>query len=253
MAPGATGSVVFALRQPLHEYVPIARGDNRDAAAVPDSRCRSCHEDVFTKVVVSNGIRVNHASCASEASCTDCHSTVAHGKATGWARSYDMDGCLECHMKSDNVACDLCHEGRRDADRVKSAFAVTHGAKWKSTHAMGNVATCTVCHSTDDCEGCHGAGVPHGANFVDVHSAYAVEADAQCATCHQEAFCTGCHGMQMPHPADFTPAHSSLVKKQGTAKCMRCHVEEDCDECHEMHVHPGGAVGTSSSGGGGSS
>ena len=79
-------------------------------------------------------------------------------------------------MASDNVGCDLCHQGRDAAARVKSsAFAVTHGPKWKTTHGMGDIATCTVCHAASDCADCHGAGVPHEPNFVDVHSSYAAQ------------------------------------------------------------------------------
>ena len=249
--PGVVGEVVFALQRPLHAYIPQARAADRDTATVPDDRCAACHHKALQDVVVANGIRINHPSCSTTAPCTDCHSATAHGSATRWVRSYDMDGCLECHMASDNVACDLCHQGEDAADRVKyAAFSVTHGANWKSTHGMGDAATCNVCHAASDCADCHGAGVPHEPRFVDAHSSYADQGDAKCASCHKDAFCVACHGMEMPHPAGFTPRHSAASKKQPRL-CTRCHDESDCTNCHVKHVHPGGAVGTDVSTGGG--
>jgi hypothetical protein len=241
--PGVVGEAVFALQRPLHAYFPRTRPADREAAAVPDQRCSACHEKALQGVVVSNGIRMNHASCAATAACTECHSSIAHGKATRWVRSYDMDVCLECHMASDNIECDLCHEGRDTAVRVKSsAFAVTHGPKWKSTHGMGDTATCTVCHTAGDCADCHGAGVPHEPKFVDVHASYAAQPNARCASCHKDAFCNSCHGTEMPHPAEFTPRHSTEAEKQ-PGLCTRCHAASDCTNCHLKHVHPGGASG----------
>jgi len=251
MSPGMLGQAVFTLQQPLHGSFLQARTANRDAAAVPDARCRACHEDALKGVVVSNGIKINHSTCATKASCTDCHSSTAHGSATQWIRSYDMDGCLACHMASKNVACNLCHEGQQADARVKSVtFAVTHGAKWKTTHGMGDTATCNVCHKAKDCAECHGVGVPHEPNFVAAHSSYAAQTDARCASCHKEAFCLACHGMKIPHPAGFTQQHPAAAKKQPEL-CKRCHDDSDCTNCHVKHAHPGGTGGAVAPKGGG--
>jgi len=247
--PGAVGEVVFALRRPFHTRFSRVRRADRDAAAVPDERCLECHQDIEQTVVAANGIRIKHTSCAASASCTDCHSATAHGAATKWVRSYDMEACLECHAASGNVACDLCHNDQAETERVKyAAFAVTHGAEWKTTHAMGDAATCTVCHGSNDCVECHGTGVPHEPDFVDVHTSYATAKDSKCDSCHTDSFCNGCHGVAMPHPTGFTPAHSGLAKAKSDL-CERCHAESDCQKCHEMHVHPGGAVGAVPTGG----
>jgi len=248
---GAIGEVVFALQRPLHARFSRVRPANRDAAAVADERCLECHSDIEQGVVTANGIRIKHASCGTTASCTECHSATAHGAATKWVRSYDMEACLECHADSENVACDLCHHDQKEAERVKfAAFAVTHGTRWKTTHAMGDAATCTVCHGPNDCVECHGTGVPHEPDFVDVHTSYATAQDAQCDSCHTDSFCDACHGIEMPHPTTFTPGHSSLAKANSDV-CERCHATSDCEECHEMHVHPGGAVDARPTGGGG--
>lgn len=247
---GSIGRMVFAVQQPLHAYVPRGSAVAREAAAVPDERCRSCHEGALQGVVSANGIRTNHSTCAVGAECTDCHSTTAHGAATKWIRSYDMDRCLACHLASGNVACDLCHEGRDVADRVKfSTFAVTHGPSWQTSHGMGDSATCAVCHKAEDCADCHGAGVPHESNFVSLHSTYAAQTDARCSTCHKEAFCSACHGIEMPHPAGFTAGHVKAAKSDRDL-CARCHAESDCKVCHEKHAHPGGAISAAPSPGG---
>ena len=251
ISPGVLGEAVFAVQRPLHAFFPVGRAADRDAAKVPDSRCEACHEKVLQGVVVSNGMRIDHAKCAANASCTECHSSTAHGSATRWVRSYDMDRCLECHAATGNVKCDLCHQGKNRSARVKSStFAVTHGPKWKTTHGMGDAATCTVCHKAGDCVDCHGVGVPHEPKFVEAHASYATQPKAKCASCHKEAFCDSCHGTEMPHQAGFTPQHPTLAKKQPDL-CKRCHEASDCTTCHAKHVHPGGAIGATSPKGGG--
>jgi hypothetical protein len=251
MSPGAVGQAVFAVQRPLHAYFPQARTADRDAASVPDSRCRACHAKALEGVVDSNGVKVNHASCATKASCTDCHSSTAHGSATQWIRSYDMDACLECHMASRNMACNLCHLDRKVAASVaSSASPDSHGPKWKTTHGMGDAATCNVCHKAPDCAECHGAGVPHEAKFVGAHASYAAQPTQRCASCHNNAFCDSCHGTQMPHPAGFTQRHAAAAKEQ-PGLCKRCHAESDCTNCHAKHAHPGGTAGKAVPGVGG--
>jgi len=248
---GPVGTAVFVLQQPLHVYPGGARAVSRDAAAVPDSRCIACHETVFSAVTASKGIRMSHASCARDGSCTDCHSSVAHGRASQWIRTADMERCLECHVALEKTGCDLCHEDRRAVDRVRfSAFQVTHGPKWETTHGMGDAATCTVCHQQKDCSSCHGPGVPHEPKFISAHSVYAMQSNARCTSCHQDEFCADCHGTQMPHPTGFTRRHAAEADKQPTL-CDTCHDESDCTNCHVKHAHPGGAVDAKTPVGGG--
>lgn len=249
LSAGPAARTAYAIQHPVRAYMPVNRTSDRDAAAVPDSRCMVCHQNVMKRATSSNGIRVQHAYCAQGSACTDCHSTVAHGTATKWVRAYDMDRCIECHAKAANVACNLCHKGRHESDRVKSAsFSVTHGPNWKATHGMGDVATCTVCHKPADCEKCHGPGVPHVAEFVKVHADLAKGAKARCSTCHAKSFCNDCHGTEMPHTSKFTRSHAA-ASRSDSALCERCHAESDCKGCHLKHVHPGGAIKASTGGG----
>ncbi len=251
MPAGPIDRVAFSLRQPLHMFIRVSVGAERDAAAVPDSRCLACHEDVLTTMVTANGIRIPHESCAVGVVCSDCHSATAHGDATPWVRTYDMERCFGCHIANKQTACGLCHEERSPATRIESGtFAVTHGAQWRTTHGMGDAATCTVCHQQDDCAGCHGPGVPHGADFVLTHAANSTRADAKCATCHSASFCDDCHGTPMPHSKQFTRDHAKTAAVEPAA-CERCHADSDCTTCHVKHIHPGGAIGDVPAEGGG--
>lgn len=235
--------VEMGLHQALR-WVPVWAGRAREAAAVPDARCIACHESVLTGVVASQGIRIEHANCAAGTACTECHSAVAHGDAISWARVYDMETCLECHVSQGLDDCDLCHAGNLPSVRVSSGvFAITHGVNWERTHGMGNSATCAACHTAASCENCHGVGLPHGPGFLDVHSDLAQDTGARCSDCHEERFCNECHGLAMPHPREFTLGHATPAQEDEEL-CRHCHLESDCSTCHETHVHPGGAIGT---------
>jgi hypothetical protein len=247
---GVFDRMAFSLRQPITMLVPLVKSPDRDRAAVPDTRCVSCHQEVAGGVMATKGLRINHATCAVGSACSDCHSTTAHGEATTWVRAYSMDQCLTCHASEGQTGCDLCHEGRRPTSRVQAgSFAVTHGPQWQSTHGMGDAATCMACHTQDDCAECHGAGVPHTADFIKTHPASAKNDNAKCDGCHETSFCDSCHATPMPHTSEFVSTHPKTAEQQA-ALCDRCHADSDCTECHEKHVHPGGAIGSSTSEGG---
>lgn len=246
-----TGRFAFGFRQAYHMTVPIVSGRGREWETVPDARCLACHEDVQSATVSANGVRISHALCATDERCSDCHAATAHGGATTWARTYDMETCLGCHVSQGAAECDLCHDGRLPADRVTTGvFAITHGPQWESTHGMGDSATCIACHTAASCEKCHGVGLPHSVKYVERHAADAARPEARCGSCHETStFCDGCHGLPMPHPAGFTEGHAALAEADQRL-CDRCHADPDCTRCHEMHVHPGGAIGTLEDGGG---
>lgn len=248
---GGAERVVFGFRQAFHMTLPIVDGDGREWASVPDARCLSCHETVLDATASKDGIRIDHATCAEGASCSSCHSTTAHGEATKWTRTYDMEACLGCHVPSEVSAdCDLCHDGKLREDRVTTGiFKITHGSEWEKTHGMGDALTCTACHTAASCEKCHGVGLPHVPDFVEQHATLAEDSKAKCASCHEPSFCTDCHGLAMPHPNSFVRGHSGEAERD-EALCGRCHVDSDCMTCHEKHVHPGGAIGALSSDGG---
>ena len=60
-----------------------------------------------------------------------------------------------------------------------------------------------------------------------------VESINECYTCHAQKFCDDCHGAPMPHPADFKKNHGDYGKENPEA-CAQCHGRADrfCNECH---------------------
>jgi hypothetical protein len=228
--------------------IPMGGSVGRSSSGVPDESCLNCHATVKDGVSTANGLRIDHSRCAVGSECTDCHAATAHGSQVGWVRTYTMDKCLHCHAQGDSmVKCDTCHEERRPDERVVvGPWRVTHGANWRKTHGMGDQFTCSACHPQGYCTKCHGPGLPHGKTFMIDHSDFAKTRGAKCYTCHDKRFCTSCHGVEMPHPSGFTKQHSAIVKKTSDEVCRTCHSQRDCTECHIMHIHPGGAAGSSS-------
>lgn len=241
---GVVSRLTYSFRDPAH-LTAILGLSGRGIAAVDDGSCLNCHELLYDGPVTAQGITVVHETCAAGSTCTDCHSTTAHGEAVRWPRIYSMEQCLSCHSSSMDVSeCDTCHAGRRPRDRTAGGtWAVTHGPNWRSTHGMGDPLTCGACHPTDFCGGCHGAGLPHDSGFMSRHARIAQDPEAQCDSCHQRSFCDDCHGVAMPHPEDFARQHAAIIERQGDEDCRRCHGERDCVQCHELHVHPGGSIG----------
>jgi hypothetical protein len=240
---GRAQRIAFGFQEVLH-VIPFVGGSQRDWSAIPDVRCVRCHAGLEKKAVSARGIRILHASCAKGAACTDCHSPVTHGATSEWTKSYDMERCLQCHISQASTACDTCHVAKDRRERISTgAFSVTHGKEWRRTHGMGDTSTCVVCHDQSKCQKCHGAGLPHGPQFIQTHAQVAAEPSAKCSSCHPKRFCTECHVLPMPHPAGFTRVHSRTAA-EARSVCDRCHAASDCTRCHEMHVHPGGAVGS---------
>ncbi len=118
-------------------------------------------EDARRVSITANGIRIDHASCATalvhrlplrrrHTVRDGVGSLVRHGHAASSATS-----------TSGNVACDLCHGGReRSGARQVRQFAVTHGRKWRPRTGWVT-APRAPCATPEDCARCHGAGVPH--------------------------------------------------------------------------------------------
>ncbi|MBS3973841.1 MAG: hypothetical protein KGZ89_03120 [Actinobacteria bacterium] len=247
---GVIGRVEFGA-QHLANVVFSRPYGARDLSYVSNSACLGCHEEVVEARLTNNGIRIEHAYCAVETDCAECHSTVAHGAQISWVRTYSMDTCLTCHVAQAAMDCAMCHEGRSREDRITSGtFAVTHGERWEQTHGMGDSTTCVACHTAASCDTCHGVGTPHSPNFVRAHSDYALSPEAQCTDCHQQRFCDDCHGTEMPHTGEFVRTHAQPAQEDERS-CNRCHLQADCNLCHDAHVHPGGAIGTLPDEGGG--
>lgn len=237
------GRVSFASREIFGMALRLGAADDRAAAAVPDSACLTCHAGIYDSLTESKGYRIDHVNCASNAACTSCHSTTAHGTDGTWPRTSEMGTCLGCHSTREaSENCDVCHDPRTPSERLSrgTAWAVTHGAQWKTTHGMGDLKTCSACHKPEYCSDCHGIALPHPDRYVTTrHAAEARSNRAACDGCHRREFCDSCHGgVEMPHPKTFIKGHVTYVKDKTDASCKRCHAESDCTTCHVKHVHP---------------
>lgn len=206
--------------------------------------CLACHSKVNTVAAAgAGGIRINHATCAADASCDSCHSTTGHGSLTRWSREPDMEKCTACHaVQSASLACTTCHVGKKGLGQqlATGPWQVTHGPNWEHMHGMGQLESCATCHPSDYCVRCHKVVIPHGATFGTEHGKLAIADRSSCLVCHKtETFCDACHGIQMPHPVGFLKSHSTAAKTIGLKVCQRCHSQQTCDACHVAHVHPG--------------
>jgi hypothetical protein len=242
---GDLGSrVSFAAYEVLGMALHAVPPSGRAGAAVADSRCLTCHAGVARGVSDSGGLRVKHSVCAEGSECSDCHAQVAHGPGVKWPRGSRMSMCLECHgARRASTSCATCHTSRPlAAGNPPGSWSVTHGPNWKTTHGMGDLATCVGCHAPDSCVRCHHLSLPHDRGFMRTHGTTARAQLADCTVCHQETFCRGCHRLEMPHPRGFVPAHGRTVRSQGDSRCLRCHAQSDCETCHVKHMHPGGAA-----------
>lgn len=205
--------------------------------------CSRCHGNGPYGTHEGKGLRVSHDDCAPIPTlCDTCHGTIAHGDAVRWSRTAVMDDCLACHQTVNApVKCETCHAGKLGRERLTSGpWQVTHGAQWRDTHGMGNLATCATCHPDAKCIKCHKTEIPHQEGFFNTHGKQALVKDAKCLDCHtNKSWCTSCHGSEMPHPRGFLKVHSDSAKSYTDPLCLRCHAPEDCKNCHEAHTHPG--------------
>ena len=215
-------------------------------ATISNEACLQCHSQLLAKTVEKNAIRMSHKEILNASSCTDCHSTTAHGSASTAKNYPELDKCLNCHNNTKASAdCNKCHVN--GAERIKpvgftSAWRTTHGENWRTAHGAGNLQTCRACHSEDFCKRCHEIQLPHPDSWLNLHGSavkFSAAARAGCNVCHQKSLCDGCHKLQIPHQEDFLKKHSSIAKEQGSKACENCHSEVSCDRCHSLHRHPG--------------
>jgi hypothetical protein len=236
--------VSYAAYEIFFMELHIMPSAGRSGAQVADSTCLSCHQAVNKGITQVNGLRIQHAKCAKNSRCTDCHSATAHGASVKWQRTSHMEACLDCHVPNKvRQTCDTCHGDQPPTDALAAGpWYVTHGPDWRTTHGMGDWNTCAACHAPDFCVQCHHLALPHDSDFIRTHGVTALTQRSDCIVCHQAKFCSDCHGLEMPHPVSFAPTHPDTVKAQGQSVCLKCHVLDDCETCHIKHVHPGGVI-----------
>jgi len=254
-ASGLVASRLSVARMAISWVVP---GGSKVEAYVGNDRCLLCHLGQMEETKVSNGLAMNHAALVKEQwSCTNCHATVAHGRASSRKTGYNMDMCLPCHSTNPKNpgTCQTCHpDGAPDPTQVSESlvpqdppektyttpYRATHGADVRSTHGMGDLKTCAACHSQEHCTACHQSPIPHPDNFMRTHGRLALQNKTDCLTCHRQETCDNCHQVPMPHPEGFLQSHAATARDEDVQRCYRCHDEsKSCTACHIQHTHPG--------------
>ncbi len=242
---GSLGGVgnSFALAQ---DVVRTVIGTSGAAVAVQDRACTACHPPAeLAKPTLVKGLRISHSGLTEGGyRCTDCHAGVAHSVPVARISAATMSVCARCH---NNVKlsgkCSLCHAEAKSTGVVSRSdpeWSKTHGRNWRTMHGMGDLSTCTLCHTPQMCQRCHGVPLPHDTSFIAEHGASALKARTECLNCHNQSFCDDCHGMPVPHPVGFLASHPKIAKGVQDPRCARCHLSDDCLSCHEDHTHPHG-------------
>lgn len=81
-------------------------------AFISNKACLQCHQDLITKVLTSNNIRVSHKEFVNVFNCADCHPQVGHKYVSQKTAVPVMNRCLFCHRQPDEKAssrCSSCH------------------------------------------------------------------------------------------------------------------------------------------------
>lgn len=213
------------------------------SVAVDSSRCLRCHSNVLTKTVSRRGVIMSHREPNDAGvACIECHGDGIHGGTRESAGRSEMSACLRCHVVSATSAdCDTCHvPGVTRAQRlVGGTFTKTHGPSWQQLHGMGDLNTCSACHTLIRCESCHGVTLPHPDSWLSNHGRASLQAGSRCLRCHSESFCVECHQVDMPHPSGFRARHSTFATGHDDPRCLTCHSAQTCGDCHSQHLHPG--------------
>lgn len=249
MSAGTLGLVEQRMRvvsMVLGSPVSLITGSGPAVPSTDNARCLECHEPMVNKTVTVRGVTMNHRAPQKERwLCVQCHRGVAHPSGEYQGSSYTMEMCLACHNANPQnpTTCGVCHPPDESPQVAHTTpWSITHGANWRSTHGMGDLATCKSCHSPGYCVACHNMDLPHPANYLAQHGTDVLSRasrEADCLVCHKGTACDNCHGIEMPHPDAFVAKHVDMVKEKGTAVCERCHSSKACDSCHNSHLHPG--------------
>lgn len=163
----------------------------------------------------------------SDASCTDCHSSVAENTALPDAELPKKESCASCHDVEDADNCSQCHyddvyvplqkkrsslifNHRFHLQDLKNECIECHKGietvdySFQAVSYKPPMEKCYGCHSeskvaTNVCEACHISTnnlIPEShnvSNYSKFHKFQAEKTDANCIMCHDNNSCQSCH------------------------------------------------------------
>lgn len=211
--------------------------------------CVTCHDGRDQDLVFWRGPterattlrydHVEHREAAADAgeetpaACADCH--TPEGAPAGRVERAVAGACFGCHAHSAedhyvDAECSTCHrplaETRLTRERMEGlSVPGTHDrpdflARVHGERAQENLASCSTCHTREQCTGCH----------VDPEGAESIRRMAPAPA-----------GVEVPAIEARYPAPESHVRDDflGThgrdlepAECSTCHTRESCTTCH---------------------
>lgn len=227
--PGVLGAVdsVFDGAANLASWVNPFNGPSAARSGTVDSgRCLMCHQRTSrTSDVLNSKLTVDHRHFRKVGiSCIQCHRGVAHGEKLARGGGMTKQLCIGCHNGIDaSQECSVCH--KQDVRGVRpvnqnTALGVAHGPKWKQSHAMGNLKTCSLCHKPTFCKECHGIGLPHDDGFLTRHGKISAGKISDVLKTDEEDD----SGDQAKPVAAVTPVTPLAIGKSlFESKCVICH------------------------------
>jgi hypothetical protein len=251
-----------------------------------ESKCNTCHsEEKFealnqtkTEMIFNHSLHLNE----QKMECENCHKglkEVDYSYQTPKVKP-SMETCYNCHNSDKGVTtiqCENCH-----TSTVNLIPANHKTSNFKSSHkfaAVGNDASCVMCHDNNSCGGCHvGTNMlveknlakdfykpysphnfidgtkqqqitkVHDLNYVYTHGIEIKGKESECLTCHQiETFCVECHNTPGGDYAisGFVPsshkASDFMIIGVGSGGGLHArYAKRDIENCASCHDTQGG-------------
>jgi hypothetical protein len=157
------------------------------------------------------------------------HGTLAEPEVAGCSTCHTRERCTSCHVNAASVATIAAippAPPTMSVPRWTASYPVpaSHlSPSWTEKHGpSASVASCSTCHTREDCETCHRAS--QSRVVADLARRRDVEAP-------------GVVGMVLVAPSShaapsFVRAHGTLAATS-VSSCMMCHTPDSCAECHD--------------------
>ncbi|MEW5707269.1 MAG: cytochrome c3 family protein [Actinomycetota bacterium] len=274
--PGIDGSVAQFIDYTRWLSASVFKKEKeRYDAQVSNEACLRCHYEITRKIVSQWGVRMRHTDVLEKGLlCTDCHNSVAHGKALAVNNVPTMDKCLACHNnKQASASCDTCHtsKAKPTTRKIESEIIKIDVA------AMKNCRSCYPQTQDSICIKCHGLEMPHPDDWVGDAKKHALPGFTNkrlCKKCHifkdglspiphaiegsypsYQIFCDECHNYPSVHGSTerwlkyhgMAASGGSFPPNKLCGKCHPAENERKCFSCHQgglcTYCHSGSAAG----------